>query len=695
MLLAAGEQRWQRLALAPAFTILITTVTAVVSYRWQMPYSILPVVLTTAILVVIFMPLRLIRYGGKLRLGTSSTQEDQPRSLSSRADGEEAGGVVSWAGDLIGSSLSKTNDGFTSLMIFLAGIGAAIVTIFRIALEIIHPWAPSQTYDAVYHLNVLAAMRAEKIASPWQMNIDTYPDMAGFYPNGWHQVTSLLIPLGTDLATLANASALAIIVVIWPISLGTLLWVVTKNRALVFTAVLLSQSLPQFPQLFFSFGTLYPNLLGFAMLPGLLAMGIDVITNRGYKEAILGTIVSCAAVVGLAISHPASLIALALLAPAFIGARISTWWFEERRSSAQTGLKYSLPAFAVAAVVALVVLALSYFAFQYQPRLAAMQVHDSAGWLPSQPGLLRATFKAGTLANGVWFTWSFTLSWILGGLLLVGAWYGLKQPRMHGLIIAHGVASILYIVSDGDWNLQRRAFLTGMFYTDPMRLAALSAITALPLIAIGVFATAKIVVGRWKARAKDNAHSVHTRGRLVGTLVALALSFQLFPGHFALASQTQSAYLLPKTQGDGTGMLTSDEYKLMRRVAEHVPASDTVLGNPWTGTAYVWALADRQAVYPDMASTGGGIYGWRLAKAANQIMEHPTGCEAVEQRRAYWLLDFGHHYLWNGEDPSRRFEFFQGLEGLEEAGYAQVVDQEGEARLLRITHCQYREKEVQ
>ena len=74
-------------------------------------------------------------------------------------------------------------------------------------------------------------------------------------------------------------------------------------------------------------------------------------------------------------------------------------------------------------------------------------------------------------------------------------------------------------------------------------------------------------------------------------------------------------------------------------------------------------------------------------------MDEPTGCEAVQQRHAYWVLDFGDHYLWNGEDPSKRYAFFAGLEGLTQAGYAEVVDQQGQAKLLRINYCDVGVKE--
>lgn len=50
------------------------------------------------------------------------------------------------------------------------------------------------------------------------------------------------------------------------------------------------------------------------------------------------------------------------------------------------------------------------------------------------------------------------------------------------------------------------------------------------------------------------------------------------------------------------------------------------------------------------------------------------------------VLDFGEDYLWGG-DHYGKHEQFPGLEGLETAGVAEVVDQEGTARLLHLSVC--------
>lgn len=690
VLAATGERRWHRYGLAVPLTVTITTITAVIAARANIDYGPLPVLGVTLLAAGVAWPLRWLR---------GETKTVTPRALPARIPNRT----------LLGAA---------------AGMG--LLTWVRTAINIAHPWAPSQTYDAVYHLNVLAMIRARPVASPWQMEISSYPQPAGFYPNGWHQVTALGLPLVSDIPTLANASALAIITVIWPLSLAGLVWAVSNGRRTwVLAALLLSQALPQFPQMFFTFGSLYPNLLGFAFLPAVLAVGRDLLWERHWRPAVVLLALALLATPGIAISHPATVVAIGLLAPAFIAARLVVFLPRGRAEGKHT----HLPRVALALVINLVLIAAMYLVAGRVPRLAAMQSFDPNGWQPTSSGFKIAIIKAGTLAAGTWFSHGFYLSWMLGLLVVVGAWVAVQRLRTLPLALMHLLTAVLFIVADGDWNLSRRAYLTGFFYTDPMRLAALLAITAVPLLALGTAQVANSV-RKWagkQARCQpkgENLRHMFTNSRHASAngfhpdanhlhpdaypqpargqvksegdqwsratgaaLLLVATISQLMPGFFFLANYTQEAYLLPPTQAGRTGMLTADEYQLLRRVGQHVPQTDTVLGNPWTGTAFVWALAGRQAVFPDMASQGGGIYGWRLGKAANQIMDHPTGCEAVEQRRAYWVLDFGHHYLWNGEDPSKRYEFFNGLEGLREAGYAEVVDQQGDAKLLRITHC--------
>ena len=665
VLAAAGERRWHHYGLAVPLTVTITTVTAVGAHRWGIEYGLLPVLGATLLAALVALPLRWLR--------------EEPDTAAEGGQGPRISNRL-----LLGTA---------------AGVG--LLTWIRTAINIAHPWAPSQTYDAVYHLNVLAVIRASKVASPWQMDISYYPQPHGFYPNGWHQVTALALPLVDDIPTLANASALALITVIWPLALAGLVWSVSNgNRGWLLAALLLSQALPQFPQMFFTFGSLYPNLLGFAFLPAVLAVGHDMLWSQRWRTALATLIMVALATAGIGISHPATVVVIGLLAPAFVAARVVAL-IPRGRFAAKYPRTHDT---AIAAGLTVLLVAAVYLAAGLVPRLAAMQAFDPNGWQPTSASFAIAFIKAATLAAGTWFSHGFVLSWILGLLVVVGAWVALQRIHTLPLVLAHLLTTVLFIVADGDWNLPRRAFLTGFFYADPMRLAAMLAITAVPLLALGTLqvarAVAQLVQGgtSWRESSKEAIANVPNVlgnvGRVSGAvMVGVAALSQIMPGFFFLATYTQDAYLLPASQAGKTGMLTADEYQLLKRVGQHVPPTDTVLGNPWTGAAFVWALADRQPVFPDLASQGGGIHGWRLGKAANQIMDEPTGCEAVQQRRAYWVLDFGDHYLWNGEDPSKRYEFFAGLEGLTQAGYAEVVDQQGQAKLLRINYCDVGVKE--
>lgn len=700
VLAAAGERRWHRFSLAAPLTVTITFLAAVGCAHWQIKYGIWPVLLVTVVLALVASPLRLL-------------QRPHPGTRKPRTSGDRNPATARQV-----SSSARLGRGRapSTRWLVTAALVVAALTWLRIAINIGHPWAPSQTYDAVYHLNVLAMIRDSGIATPWQMDISFYPEPEGFYPNGWHQVTALALPLVSDIPTLANASALAIVTLLWPLSLASLVWVASKgNRVWLLAALLLSQALPQFPQLFFSYGSLYPNLLGFAFLPALFAYAYEIVWTRQWRTALALVILALLAAPGVAMAHPATVLAMAILVPAIIATRLASFGQRTANPSArEIALRFAFALFGCLLLVAVV-----YAGAAQVPRLAAMQVADPAGNYPSSATFVKAIVKAVTLAAGTWFTHSYVLSWILGALVILGAFVALRQPHRQALVLMHLLAVLLFLSVDGDWNLDRRAFLTGFFYCDPMRMAGLLAITALPLLALGtvqVVGAVSSVIEAWRGGdaaihltrdgacaskqlqplAKLSRPLLQTSAwsrKLGAGIVAVALVSQFMPGFFYLSKYTRDAFELPASQAGRTGMLTADEYQLLKRVDQRVPKTDTILGNPWTGTAFVWALAGRQPVFPDLASDGGGIYGWRLGKAANQIMAHPTGCEAVRERRAYWVLDFGHHYLWNGEDPSKRYQFFAGLEGLEQAGYAKVVDQQGEAKLLRITYCDNPEKD--
>jgi hypothetical protein len=134
-------------------------------------------------------------------------------------------------------------------------------------------------------------------------------------------------------------------------------------------------------------------------------------------------------------------------------------------------------------------------------------------------------------------------------------------------------------------------------------------------------------------------------------------------------------------QTNQSELLSTDEEQLLTRVAAQVPKASVIAANPWTGASLVYAYAARRTpelhtlstVNDDMRTVDG-----RLREAR----QDPKVCEAVDRLHVEYVLDFG-----TREFRNFRHDGYDGLLGLDRAGVAHVIDQEGGARLLKLDVC--------
>lgn len=81
-----------------------------------------------------------------------------------------------------------------------------------------------------------------------------------------------LVPGAANLASLASLASLAFSVVVWPLGCVFLVRQVLGSRPMLLgLAALLSAAFTGFPWVVLSWGVLWPNTLGIALLPALLA----------------------------------------------------------------------------------------------------------------------------------------------------------------------------------------------------------------------------------------------------------------------------------------------------------------------------------------------------------------------------------------------------------------------------------------
>lgn len=644
------------LTLAAPLSVTIVAASSVFASKTAIAWGFTPVLLVTIASVALATPIGVWR---TLRIRTKRISE---------APGEKYWKTPEWGG--------------TPWFLPAALSISATVHIVRLANAIGIPDAFSQTYDSPFHHNVIAKFLERGDASFLKVNLTAFGQENGFYPALWHQLASLnAIALGTSNTGIAtNGLIFTVTGILWPIGVAMLLGWTMRSWNFAAMGGLFAFLTAQMPNHFTWFGVLYPNLLAYSLLSFYLAAGVHVFWGHAGEQRLWTLLLTMATLPGLAVAHPSGAISLLYLAaPILI---LGVWhrtrqWAEKHHHDTRVW-----PTLALIGILTL-----------YQSiNLASMRVaslqHMRTNewyWQPLGPlphGILKvAMMKAGwpSAAGGV-------LPALIGVSVIIGALYALRRTHTQWMVAVHALAVTLFLVAysmSGPW----RPYIIGVWYSDPERFAALTGVTALPLMTLGIYATIQTAWKRW-AQQKNYPQDTTTRAaRNVVILASLAVfTFgQLSPLLHASYQKIAEHMAFDTASPQSFGMLSHNELILMERLPEHVKANETIISNPWDGSVFAPAISGVNTVYAHVApvSDDDGRY---LAEHLNEAATDTHICDILTKRHITHVLDFGPDYLWNG-DPNENHLKYSGLNGLESAGIAHVEDRQGNAKLLRITAC--------
>ncbi|MGV2983055.1 DUF6541 family protein [Microbacterium sp. AGC85] len=540
-----------------------------------------------------------------------------------------------------------------------AGLNAA-----RLLAYVGLPTAISQTNDAVFHLNALRWVADTGSAS--SLELTGVIGGTTFYPAAWHAVASL-VALDTELIPVAaNVVALVIAAVIWPLGIAFLVRVISRGDVIVTAlAAALSAGLMAFPQLMFEWGVLYPYALSVALVP--TAVALTIITVRSWAgnrsaERVRASVGTGAAamfvVVAITLSQPSSVLVWAVLVMLWVTGML----FAALRRATPRGRAWIVATMIIGwLAVALVWVVLVYLAGAVLWRAYRSPLAAAADVLLNSHSLLPPAIG-------------------MSVLLLVGLVSAIRATRVRWLAFAWAGVSLLYIISvSTDLRVIKR-LLTGPWYGDSFRLAAIVPIIVVPLAAVGLAAIIRTV-----ARLSASAE-VETRRRLPLTLASMAViaivgsvSVAVNPVillRVAAETDEQSRYTL-----NDRSYLSTDEYELLRRLPELVPADALLIANPSTGAAFAFVLGERDIVprtWSPPQSTAWNIIAADLRDAG----EDTAVCEALAAYgQPTYVLDFGPGDTGPGQYLMPGMTDFEDRPGFTE------IETEGDASLWQITAC--------
>nr|WP_269937157.1 DUF6541 family protein [Arthrobacter sp. HY1533] len=556
----------------------------------------------------------------------------------------------------------RPTPGMVAGMLAGLGFGAGVIA-WRFTRMFIHPGNISQSYDNVFHLNAIRYIIDSGNGSSRFLGTLEAGGGTSFYPGAWHDLVALV----------AQGSQVSIPVAINSVNivLGALVWTVssmylasriagTRPATLLVTGAL-AGAFAAFPYLLVDFGVLYPNFLAIAVLPAMIALGCDALglSSSSAPHPVLAWVLLATAAPGLALAHPNVFLAMAAFAVPMLLFWLVLQSIRKYRKSAGW-LQYGG---SVVAVAAYLVLLLTVWE-KVRPSKAA------SFWPPTQT-IAQAFGEAISSAPQ-----RGPISWVILSLTALGLLAISRDGKKLWFLGVYAVGVMFYVVVSGFATGDLRSFITGVFYNDSFRLAAMLPVAALPLTVLGAVWLFSSLLERVPTRWRES-RAIWCSILVLGSAAALATG---------IAAQDNS---VDTAQDKGFNMyeltpdsllLSTDEAKLISRASASIPEGSTVIGNPATGASLVYALANRNVILPAVASspsTDDKIVTERLG----QILADPTVCEAVERLNSFYVLDFGEKAVNNIVIPFPTSEELAANPGLT------LLDQEGPAKLYKINAC--------
>ena len=271
-------------------------------------------------------------------------------------------------------------------------------------------------------------------------------------------------------------------------------------------------------------------------------------------------------------------------------------------------------------------------------------------------------------------------AWAVSILMVAGIVACVRQPRLLWVAGSWAVVVALFAVSSATEISDTRMFLSGVWYNDSNRLAAVLPLIAAPLAVLGLNLLLKPLTG--------TLGTVVGRSRMTRTAAGLSSAVLAF---------LPALLLLPLTQGKSidteiararanylttpeSSLVSTDELALLEELDEIVPEDAVIAVNPWTGGALAYALADRETTHKHIFSTSTQAQAV-IDASLKEAGETPGVCEAVEATGVDYVLDFGDREVHGGDHP------YPGLEGLDTDDDFRLVSSVGDARLYEFVGC--------
>ena len=537
------------------------------------------------------------------------------------------------------------------------------------------PEAFSQSLDNSFHMNAIRWIQEHGDASSLTLGaVAAANQEPTFYPAGWHDFVSLIYSTtGTSIATATIVTVLLAAGILWPCSLVALSLSIPKLRRLQALAIpAMICGFAAFPGLLLRWGVLFPNLLGYALLPSFVALMVylvQVMVRREYSASLSLGLASLVGLAGLALVHPNAVVSAAAFAVPLLLAGV-TWVVRSRELTSRQ--KW------VGSILLLAVLVGCVGAWRVL-RPAEFASNTWSPILTEGEALYQFLFLG--LENANQLGDKFNPSYLAGFLVLWGVGYLLYKRRNLWLIASWVLIGYLWIVSASVPRGEFRLLMVAPWYTDHFRLAALVVFPSVILAGIGLGGFVEGLL-TWVARRAPRPARLKVATIGMGVAMILVLVVAGLSSRVPSVQETTLAVSREYRLTPTSVVLNQDEMNVINEIPKIVPKDDVIVNNPWDGSAYIYALADRHLT--------GYHFEFETSPKYSAIMHNlkdartnPEVCREVNEYKAHWYVHL-ENQLNFGPDAQKNYDDLVAAIGTD---VLTPVYSSGPMTLYRISAC--------
>ena len=578
------------------------------------------------------------------------------------------------------------SDGALLALYAVTGL-AAVGVFFLSALEA--PDSFLQEYDSVSHLGTI---RAFLESGSWSSAgtalyvddsfVPPYPTDS-FYPSAWHVLVAMVVDaLPPSVGAGVNAVNAVFVALVFPAGMFFLLrQVLGCDRIALACGAVCTMAFAAFPWKFMVWGPLFPNLTSFCLVPAaaaLFILAVRQLERRSIAPAVRAALLFAFALVGIALSQPNAVFTLMVFLVPFctfeVGRLVGKRW----------GGAHPV-AVSVAAGAAFLVVAALFWRFCY--RLPFMASVVSFAW-PPFVGRLQA------VENVLMLSMRETNPQLLLGLLvIIGAVALVIRRRSPWLVASYAAAAGMYVVCAATSGSLKQ-MLCGFWYADPMRIAAMVAMFAIPLASFGLATVVRAVRAGLSRVVKKAASPVPF---IAGVVVAAAIMVANFLTTPNLPEDAWDPTAFGGIQWNlhygydaDDNVLDADEQRFLEEMQKIVGDDELIINEPNDGSAFAYGIDGLNLYYRLMYNLSGATESEESKVIRDRLDELASDREvqkAVTDLGADYVLQLDHNgaegngrYLWS-YDKSQ----WTGIDDIDDdtPGFELVLS-EGDMRLYKI-----------